>query len=656
MLLKTLLKNFCLVILTITLGNLLTFAQMSRKPTATREPKGAMDKAPDSKKNSLLEIKSQADFDSIGRTYHQGTPYALPHTMFVIDRKNKNKIYYVNSQRFRFHKDFLFATGLAPFGTDIYKAAYFAEDRRFIVGTIAWQKTVDKWTWELWEGDLANAEHLKTANEVINKSFFQKVFYKPNSIRQEDASANIGLGIITQSDLSKNQEYLALNTGKAIGRIHIIEKMDDTVEIGDNEIVILKELPISLPPVRGIIVAKPSTPLSHINILAKGWNIPNIYIKDADKLFKEFDTWWVDLDATLTDYKIKRIVDYDPKIRPQIPNPPDQQVPPANLNIKKLTGLREMRKKDSIAFGSKSANLGEMLFARLPGFTVPDGFTVPFYWYDKFMKDNGFDKIIEEYLDENDFIHNPRHRRQKLEELRAKIQSGAFDEDLKKQIVQKWKTQLGGRSVFVRSSSNSEDLPNFSGAGLYSSVPNVKEEEKLIEAVKKVWASLWKFEAYEARMRNYVDQQSVYMSALVQLSVDMQKGGVMISKDPFDAENKNAVYISAVCGHNSKIPDNNGIPEQVLFNPKSNSVIVMTLSQQENSLKFDAGGGLVETPDSCVNKQTKRVLTDLQTRQLAKIALDIRRIFGNKAEQDIEWGIMSGRIYIVQARPFIEKK
>ena len=48
----------------------------------------------------------------------------------------------------------------------------------------------------------------------------------------------------------------------------------------------LKELPLTLPPVRGIIVAKPSSPLSHINILAKGWNIPNVYIKDADKLFQ----------------------------------------------------------------------------------------------------------------------------------------------------------------------------------------------------------------------------------------------------------------------------------------------------------------------------------------------------------------------------------
>lgn len=626
-------------------------AQMSRKPSPTREPKGAMDKKPDSPKNALLKIKSRAEFESIGRTYHQNTPYAMLHAMFVIDRQSKNKIYFVNSQRFRFHKDFLYATGLAPLGSDIYKAAYFNEDRRFIVGTIAFQKAVDRWTWELWEGDLANGEHIKTANTTINAAFYEKVAYKPNSLRQEDASANLGIERITQDELNKNQEYLALNTGTAIGRVHIIDKLDDTVEIGDNEIIILKELPESLPPVRGIIVTKPSSPLSHINILAKGWNIPNVYIKDADKLFREWNERWIKFDASLTEYKFKfatgEILNQD---KPMLP-----REAPADLKVRKLAGLREMRKRDSIKYGAKSANLGEMLFAKLPGFTVPDGFTVPFYWYDKFMKDNGLEAELIEMLDIYDFIHNPRVRRQKLEAFRAKIQSGNFDEELRSEIIAKWKTQLGGKSVFVRSSSNAEDLPNFSGAGLYSSVPNVTEDEKLIEAVKKVWASLWKFEAFEARNRNYVDHQTVYMSALIQLSVDMEKGGVMISKDPFDKENKNTVYMSVVCGHNSNVVNNTGIPEQVLFNPRSNSVVVMTYSDQKNSLKFDPAGGLIESPDKCANAVSKRILTDAQARSLAKIALDIRRIFGGKAEQDIEFGIMKGRFYIVQARPYIEK-
>lgn len=622
------------------------FGQMSRKPSPTRAPKDAMAKTPVLKERALNKISSPADFDSVARVYHQGTPYALPHAMFVIDRRHNNKIYYVNSQKYRFHKDFLLANYLVARGEDVFTPIYINENRRFIVGTIAWQKTVDKYTFELWEGDMASGDLIKLAYETINKTFYAPVAYKPNSLRQDEATENLGIVRISADEIQKNQEYLALNIGKAVGRIHIIDKLDDTVEIGDNEILVLKELPINLPPVRGIIVAKPSTPLSHINILAKGWNIPNVYIKDADKLLKEYDTWWVDFDAKLTDYSIKRADLEDVKNNAS----PDQTAAPSNLQVTKLASLREMRKKDSVIYGSKSANLGEMMNARIPNVVVPDGFTVPFYWYDEFMKENGFDKIISGLMFDNNFVHNPRYRRQKLEEFRRTIESGRINPELKAEILRKWKTELGGRAVFVRSSSNAEDLPNFSGAGLYDTVKNVKTGEKLIEAVKTVWSSLWNFDAYEARVRNYVDQDSVYMSALIQVGVDMDSGGVMFTKDPFDAENKGAVYISAVWGHNDPITANKFVPEQVLFNPKSNAVQVLTLSQQESVLKFGANGDLVESNEAV----KRRVLNDQNIRGLVKVAAQVKKTFGGKKEQDIEWGIMNGKIYLLQARPYIE--
>ena len=624
-------------------------AQMARKPSPTREPVGSRPDKPDSKKNSLPKVSSREVFDSIARTYHQNTPYSLPHAMFVIDRRAKNKVYFVNSQRFRFHKDFLLANYLVPRGADVFKPIYIDTDRRFIVGTIAWQRTVDKFTWELWEGDLATAELIRKANEVINENFFSPVAYKPNSIRQEDASAPLGIERVLQSDINKNQEYLALNPGKAVGRIHIIDKLDDTVEIGDNEILILKELPITLPPVRGIIVAKPSSPLSHINILAKGWNVPNVYIKDADKLFRDKDTFVWQLDATLTDYKLTP-VDIE-----QLKNDfisPEQQVPPVNLKVRRLAGLREMRAKDSVIYGSKAANQGEILHAKVPGITVPDGFSIPFYWYEAFMSTNGLNNKIREMMEDLEFVHNPRIRKVKLERFRDAIQKAPFDKALRAEVVARWRTQLGSRPVFVRSSSNAEDLPNFSGAGLYSSVANVREAEKLIDAIKKVWASLWKFEAYEARVRNYVSQTDVHMSALVQVGIDMTKGGVMITKDPFDPESKNAVYISAVCGHNSNVVNNAGIPEQLLFSQTSNSVAVMTLSDQKNALAFNEAGDLRVTTDKCADA-SGRVLSDMQARVLANTAQRIQGVFGKKP-QDIEWGIMAGRVYIVQARPYID--
>jgi len=618
--------------------------------TRADAPTKARPKITASKDDSLRSIPSRTAFDSLARVYQQGTPYALPHVMFVIDRLAKNKIYFINSQRYRFHKDFLLATYLVPRGADIFQPIYIDKGRRFMVGTIAWQEPVQKFTWELWEGDMATSELIKLADDTINAAFYTHVSFKPNSERQTSASADLGIERVSQDELNRNQVYLALNTGSAVGRIHIIDKLDDTVEIGDNEILILRELPQSLPPVRGIIVAKPSSPLSHVNILAHGWGIPNIYIKDADKLFRGLNTYWMKLDARSSDYTLERVTSSE-----DIPNPPDDQVPPVNLTTTKLAPLAAMRKRDSISYGSKAANLGEMLNKKVPGVTIPDGFGIPFHWYDKFMQDNGFDDVILKLTDNNDFVHNPRVRRQKLAEFRQTIIGGKFDDALKKEILERWHTQLGGKPVFVRSSSNSEDLPNFSGAGLYSSVANVIDDESLITAVKKVWASLWNFDAYEARVRNYVSQTDVYMSALVQIGINMKKGGVMITKDPFNARARNVVYISAVCGHNSKVVDNAGIPEQLLYSAAANSVTVKTLSQQQNALEFDEKGDLRPTRETCAGPD-QRVLTNAEARALAKAALAIKKAFGGSVAQDIEWGIIDRKIFIVQSRPYIDKK
>ena len=62
-----------------------------------------------------------------------------------------------------------------------------------------------------------------------------------------------------------------------------------------------------------------------------------------------------------------------------------------------------------------------------------------------------------------------------------------------------------------------------------------------------------------------------------------------------------------------------------------------------------------ETADVCAEAK-KRVLTDLQVRALARAAINIRTAFGGRKEQDIEWGIMNGKIYVVQSRPYIDKK
>ena len=641
--------------------------QMARKPSPSRAGNEGVTSDTGAKR-FLPAIESQADFDLLARVYNAKTPYALPHVMFVIDRSANDKIYYVNSQMFRFHQDFANAQYLSlKRGEDFFKDVYTNSSRRLIVGTIAWQSPVSKFTFEFWEGDLVTPQMISETYATIKRSFFTDISFKPNSTRQEDASAKLNIPIVTADDISKNQEYLALNVAKGVGRFHVIDKLDDTVEIGYNEILVLKEVPLDLPPVAGIIVSQPTSPLSHINLLAKGWNIPNAYIKNANDLFRQFDGHWFEFETTLTGYKyepcLKECLDDKPKIAPTVYGRDQFRSPPSDLKVTKLASLSEMRARDSITYGSKAANLGEIIHSRPKTFSVPPGFAIPFFYYRKFMEANGLFDVIDKLMDDQDFVHNPSVRRKKLEEFRASIQNGKFDDKLRAEITAKWKTYLGGSPVYVRSSSNAEDTGNFSGAGLYTSVENVTQADKIIEAVKTVWASVWNFKAYEANERNFVDHDDTNMGVLIQVGVRMDDGGVMITKDPFDAMNKGAVYISATFGHNIAVTSEGigsnvgkdgkkAIPEQILFSPKSNSVQILTRSDQQTMFVPNVHGGLKEVPFT----SKRRVLSDAFVRNLVRSADYIKTVFGGKRDQDIEWGMMRGRLYIVQARPYIDKR
>ncbi len=602
-------------------------------------------------KRSLPAITSRAEFDTLARVYHAETPYVLPHMMFVIDRRDKNKIYYVNSKRYTFHKDFVNGTYLSlERGDEFFKNNYINANRRFILGTLAYQTPVKRWTFEFWEGDLIPAEQMKLAYSVINKTFFEPVAYKPNSLRQEEASAGIeGMQRVMQTDIAKEQEYQPLNMAKGVGRIHIIEKLDEHVEIGSNEILVLNEVPVTLPPVAGIITSQASTPLSHINLLAKTWSVPNAYIKNAQELLRAYDGRWVVLETKGDNYTIKpadnNVLDeYQKRLLARR----DLMTPRSDLTVKRLASLLQQRKRDIIAYGGKSANLGEVLNARLRGITVPNGFGIPFYYYDRFIKENKLEEPIYEMMSDQRFVHDPPYRRERLKEMRARIQAGKVNDDLREAVLRRLKTEYAGKGVFVRSSSNSEDLPNFSGAGIYSSVPNVRDPEEVIEAIKTVWASLWNFEAYEARERAGIEHSKVYMGVLIQEGINSESSGVMITTDPYDRENRAAIYISAKRGLGIKVVEGKKIAEQILFTTRSNSVQVLTRSDEDSLLTFDENGGVKEVPLT----GDRAVLKDEVVRRLVSAATRIKRVFGGK-HQDIEWAYMRGQIYIVQSRPFI---
>jgi hypothetical protein len=609
---------------------------------------------PTAQLRSVERLASRDDFDRLARVYYGGRFYALPHVLFAIDRGARGRVYYINSRLYRFHKDFVNATYLSlERGRAFYENNYLKGDRRFLLGTIAYQSALDRFTFEFWEGDRLTAELLAEAYTALSRSFFAKLYFKPNSSTQEEAAsaaASKGVPAITMSELARDQQYQPLNPGRGIGQLRIVERVTAETVIDRNQIVIFKEAPVQLTPLSGIITTEPASPLSHANLLAKSWGIPNAHIKNADKLFKQLEGKYVRLEVgegqyTLTPADPREVSERNARWIKRA----DLVTPRADIKYDRLTDLKDQRASDARRFGAKSANLGELASARLPGVIVPAGFSVPFHYYDQFIKLNGLEDRIAATVEEDRFVHDPDYRKARLAEVRRWIQEGRHDERFEKMARAKTRAEYSGKGLFVRSSTNAEDLANFSGAGLYTTVPNVRSDEQLMEAIKTVWASVWNYEAYEARESFGMNHFGVYPAVLIQEGINADSAGVAITTDPFDRANRGAIYINAKRGLGIKVVEGRRVAEQVIYLPAASAIRVLTRSDEDTMLAFDERGGVKEIKI----EQHRAVLTDDMVRRLSQAALRIKRVFGGR-DQDIEWLYFRGRLYIVQSRPYVE--
>ena len=576
--------------------------------------------------------------------------------MFVIDRSSRNRIYYVNSRAYQFHKDFVNATYLSlERGRAFYDNNYLKADRRFILGTIAYQAADDKFTFEFWEGDRVTKGLLIETINVLKRSFVAPLYFKPNSPAQEETvneliRTDTQVLKFTASGSAADQQYQPLNLGASIGQLRIIDRIDADTIIDRNQIVIFKEVPIHLTPLSGVITTEPASPLSHVNMLARSWAIPNATIKNADTLFKALEGKYVRLEVRENDYSLSPANSREVEERNrQWVKRGDLVTPRADLNYDRLTDLTRQRARDAVRFGAKSANLGEIIHAMLPDLAVPSGFTIPFHYYQDFVRRNHLEERIAAAVEEDRFVHDPRYRKVRLEEIRRWISEGHHDESFRKAVLGKTHREYAGLGLFARSSTNAEDLPNFSGAGLYTTVPNVRSDDHLMEAIKTVWASVWNYEAYEARESFGMNHFGVYPAVLIQVGIDGDSAGVAITKDPFDPADHGAVFVNAKRGLGIKVVEGRRVAEQVIYHPDSKRIHVLTRSAEDSMLVFDEKGGLKEVE---VELQ-RRVLTDPLVRGLARAALQIKRIFGGR-DQDIEWVYSRGRLYIVQSRPYVD--
>jgi len=331
------------------------------------------------------------------------------------------------------------------------------------------------------------------------------------------------------------------------------------------------------------------------------------------------------------------------------------RVKPPNLAVAGLLPLASLDLARIDACGGKAARLGRIEAQRRAGrlagtAPVPDGFCIPYSAYRRFVLQPGVAARIAAAYAAPGFDRSRAVRRQALDALRRDLEAQPVPDGLDAAWRARWTAQLQGAGVFVRSSSNSEDLAGFSGAGLYSTVPNVTRADDLDRAVRTVWASVFNFEAVEARRQAGIPDSAVVMAVFVQRAVDSVSAGVLVTRDPFDTTHRDVVYVSAKRGIGIKVVEGKRVAEQSMWDARSGAVRRLSRSAEDTELKLDRAGGVTEQ----ALPAARDVLSDDLVRRLGRVGLRLRALLGG--EQDVEWAIdPQGRVVVLQARPFVER-
>ncbi len=450
--------------------------------------------------------------------------------------------------------------------------------------------------------------------------------------------------VLAEDDILPDVDFVLLNRGQGYGALRLM-----TLEERPNprDIVIYETLPNELSRVAGIITTVPQTPLSHVNLRAVQDGAPNAFIRDAlhDHDIGDLIGSYVHYTVDESGYTIRAATPEEVDAHYAGSRPSEPQTPERDLTVTQITALNDVAFDDWDAFGVKAANMAVLRTLGFPEGTVPDGFAVPFYFYDEFMKHNGFYDDIEEMLVDPNFQSDYDTQASELKKLRKKIKNGETPVWIVEALEEMHATYPEGQSLRYRSSTNNEDLPGFSGAGLYDSKtqkPDETAEEGIDKSLKQVYASLWNFRAFTEREFHRIDHMITAMGVLVHPNFsDERANGVAVSFDPIRGTD-GAYYVNTQLGEDLVTnPEARSIPEEILLHGSGTYEVLATSNQV-------ARGQLLMSDAQMVQLRS----------HLEVIHDELAELYGIEADDlfaiEIEFKITSEDVLsIKQARPWV---
>jgi phosphoenolpyruvate synthase/pyruvate phosphate dikinase len=214
----------------------------------------------------------------------------------------------------------------------------------------------------------------------------------------------------------------------------------------------------------------------------------------------------------------------------------------------------------------------------------------------------------------------------------------------------------GSFGVFVRSDTNVEDLPGFTGAGLNLTVFNVVGYEDVLAAVKAVWASPFTERAYGWRQSHMEQPEYVFPAVVVQKSFPSEKSGVLVTVD-VDTGARGWLSVAVSEGVGGAVEGQ--ATESLLIDANTGEVRFLAQATAPLRMALSPTGGIVKVPAS----GSETVLQPAEIQKIVAFARTVGGRFpslqdedGTHLPADVEFAFRGGELTLLQIRPFVESR